>query len=313
MKLTRVLLLLALVGCGDSDELAGPRPEPVIVYAAYEDLNYLPNLFLGFTEETGIYVTVRHRDATTIVDEVINDEGSPPADVLLTRSVQGAWRAGDEGALRPVISDDIARHVPEMLLDVDRQWVGVSARVAALAYDERTVDPATLNSYAGLRDDGWKGRLCLSSSALPENRTLIAMLVDELGARDAELAVRYWVQNLALPPFETQAEMLEAIEAGTCAVGIAWRTQAELDADASGFVRYAVPPAAIVDIEAMGVARHAREPESALALIEWFVANADHAGRVRDVDVSGLRSRAIAAAGWRGSEAGELAERARYR
>lgn len=310
---TPFLILLMLAACGSGEDGNGPRPEPVVVYAAYEDLNYLPDLFLGFTEETGIYVTVRNRDAQTIVNEVINDEGSPPADVLLTRSVHGAWRAADEGALRPVIGEEIARHVPMNMRDPDHQWVGVSARVAVLAYDERIVEPSTLESYAALGTEAWAGRLCLSSSALPENQTLIAMLIDDLGARPAELAVRYWARNLTLPPFESQLDLLAAIESGTCAAGIAWLPQAKLGETGPGPVKYFLPPAAVVDIEAMGVARHARQPETALALIEWFVEHAEHVGQIRDVDISVLRPRELAVAGWRGAEALKLAERASYR
>ncbi len=311
IRATILFVFLLLASCGE--EPAGPRPEPVVVYAAYDDLNYLPNLFLGFTDSSGIHVTVRNRDADTIVGEVINNEGSPPADVLMTRSVHGAWQAADEGALRPVINENIERSVPALLRDVDRQWVAVSTRVAAIAFDERVVDMGTLQSYAGLGDESWAGKLCLSSSALHSNRTLIAMLVDQLGRRDAELAVRYWVRNLALPPFDTQEDLLAGIASGTCAAGIVWIPQSETAATESGPTNFFVPASAVFDIEAMGVARHAREPETAVALIEWFVNEAEHPGHVRDVDVKMLVEREIGVAGWRGEEARLLAERASYR
>ena len=53
------------------------RPEPVVVYASYEDHDYLPALFQGFTRESGIPVTVRHRPERQIVSEVIEKRGSP--------------------------------------------------------------------------------------------------------------------------------------------------------------------------------------------------------------------------------------------
>ncbi len=36
-------------------------------------------------------------DAGTIVDRVIENRGSPPADLLMTSTVHGAWRAAEAG------------------------------------------------------------------------------------------------------------------------------------------------------------------------------------------------------------------------
>ena len=86
----------------NGDAAGSFRPEPVIVYAAEDSMSRLPGAFEEFTRLTGIHVTVRQRDAATIVSDVVNNHGSPPADVLLTPSVYGGWKAADEGALRPL-------------------------------------------------------------------------------------------------------------------------------------------------------------------------------------------------------------------
>src|SRR5210317_723766 len=119
---------LTLTACErPTNEPAAPesRPEPVVVYASYEDENYLPSLFAAFTRETGIPVTVRHRPEQQIVDEVIEKRGSPPADVLLTRSVHGIWRAADEGALRPLQSETVSGFAPGWLRDPDGYWTAI--------------------------------------------------------------------------------------------------------------------------------------------------------------------------------------------
>lgn len=310
-----------IVACGNESKAPGSAPadggqsraEPVVVYAIHEDEAYLPTLFADFTRETGVRVTVRHANGKTIVDDVINDRGSPPADVLLAPDVLGIWTAADEGALRPLRSESLLKtintRVPAHLRDPDGVWVAASARVAVIAFDSRVVDASALAGYDSLADDGHRGSLCLSSSALSVNRSLIAMLIDDLGVRPAEILVRGWVRNLALPAFETEEDLLAAIDAGSCALGIVSMPDKFADANFgdSDSIRFFKPQSAFGDIKGFGVTRHAREPESAQRLIEWFLTS--HAA---DLHNSGLSTRNIGVAAWRADDAIKLAERAGY-
>ena len=299
-----LLLLLAACGRGEPDvtETTTIRPEPVVVYAAHDDPTFWPGVFAGFTRERGIRVTVRHRDASTIVNEVIENHGSPPADILLTPSVHGAWLAADEGALRPLRSDVIATHVDEALRDPDGFWVAARARHAVIAHAADWPHASTIDEFTDLGAAAYEGKLCLSSSSLPLNRVLIAALIDRHGAREAELAVRYWVRNLALPPFDDESSLHAAIAAGNCKLGV-------LSSDsASGLPTIAgiSTNGSIVDIDGIGIARHAREPESALQLIEWLVTT----NAAESATQTGALP--VARAAWRIDDAIRLAERAGY-
>lgn len=275
---TRVLLAglfcLALASCsresptpaGD-DTVISTRPEPVVVYAADEDSSRWPGVFAEFTRETGIRVTVRHRDAATIVNEVINDHGSPPADVLLTPSVHGAWKAADEGALRPLANGVIDERVAPPFRDSEGFWVAARVRLAVIAYVPAAVDVTGLDAYSSLGDERFRRQLCLTSSTLPLNRALIAQLIDAEGPRPAELAVRRWVANLALPPFKDDTALLAAIEDGTCKLGIV----SSDSLPATGGPAIFVPANGFGDIDGVGIARHARQPAAAQQLIDWLV------------------------------------------
>jgi iron(III) transport system substrate-binding protein len=120
-----------------------------------------------------------------------------------------------------------------------------------------------------LGNTDFKGRVCLSAPSLDVNRTLISMLIAEHGMRPAEIIVRGWIANLALPAFESEADLLDAIASGTCALGIA-SSGATLVA-ATGSVSVLTPQPTYAVAEAAGVARHARSPDAARRLIEWFV------------------------------------------
>ncbi len=337
-----VLLLVLLAACGgetpDAPEpateetTADPRA-PVVVYASYEDGNYLPQLFQAFTEETGIRVNVRTREQSINVGDVIANRGSPPADVLIVDGVHELWRASDEGALRPLAIEGLETLVDPRFRDPDGQWVATSIRAATIVFDPAVIDPSGISTYEDLGDEALQGKLCLSSSALPTNRALIAMLIDQLGVRPAELAVRYWVRNLAVPPFEGDDRLLDALEAGTCGIGIvsSQAAYARLDGvETPGWMVH-FTDSLYANVEGAAVVRHAHQPEHAHRLVEWLLQVSQQqrhavgtmtipANRAAAVEMSWAREqldaitdREVSVAGWRDEEAILLAERARYR
>jgi len=279
---------LTLCACDrPATEPAAPavRPEPVVVYASYEDENYLPSLFTAFTAATGIPVTVRHRPEQQIVDEVIGKRGSPPADVLLARSVHGVWQATEEGALRPLQLETVLAGVPGWLRDPDGYWTAIGfSPIRAVCNGERPEDCDAIEAYADLGKPEFQGRLCLSASSIAVNRTLIAGLIADHGVRPAELIVRDWVANLALPPFESEAALLQAVEAGTC--GLAVASSLALNQFNRPTVSASWPQPGYADVVAVGVNRHARSPEAARRIVEWLV---DDAAQAAQFDAIGLR------------------------
>lgn len=278
---------LALGACERTAEETpepAPRPEPVVVYASFEDENYLPSLFADFTDETGIPVTVRHRPEHQIVGEVIANKGSPPADLLLTRSVHGAWRAADEGALRPLQSTEINNIVPAWLRDPDGYWTAIGfGSIDVVCSAEPQADCTAVEAYEDLGKPEFEGRLCLSASALAVNRTLIAGLIADHGLRPAELIVRGWVANLALPPFDSETALLQAIEEGTCGLAVV-SSLAFNDFNRPTLAAYSPRPG-YFDVIAVGVNRHARSPDAARRLAEWLAGAHAQAAQFAAIDL----------------------------
>lgn len=281
-------VVLALCACDrPAPETRAPaaRPEPVVVYASYEDENYLPSLFAAFTRETGIPVTVRHRPEEQIVSEVIEKRGSPPADVLLTRSVHGIWQAADEGALRPLQSDTMTGIVPGWLRDPDGYWMAAgfdTIDVVCNAESQRDCD--SVGSYEDLAEPEFSERLCVSISALAVNRVLIAGLIADHGAHPAETLVRGLVANLALPPYETERALLQAVEAGTCPLAVV--SSLAFHEFGKPTVAATWPRPGYFDVVAAGVGRHARSPDAARSLIEWLLGEQ---AQTAQFDATGLR------------------------
>jgi iron(III) transport system substrate-binding protein len=283
------LLILAwvfLAACSPEPAEPPARQDPVVVYAAFEDDGAIVEMFDRYKEETGVLVIVRRGPAERIVNDLINNNISPPADILVTRSVVDAWRAAEESALRPLYSEAVAERIPAWARDPDSLWF-------ATAVDE---------AVAELANDEFGGKLCLSSSENAINRAVIATLIDRTDLRSAEILVRGWVKNLALPPFATEEQLLAAVAEGRCELGLASRRAASLSD-----VAIAEADTLYTDVGAMGLARHARNPEGAAALVEWLASDFEWQGDAPPV----LENVGLVA--WHYEDAVKLAERARYR
>jgi len=308
-----------LVAC-TPEQSTEEAPEPIVVYAAGKDRTYLPALFGSYTKETGVEVIVRYGNASGIVDDVIDSRVSPVADILLVPSVTEIWRAAEEGALRPIYSEFVQDSVPTWLRDPDEYWVALSYRTAVLVYDPDSISPDLLSSYEELAEAQFRGRICMSSASLAINRAVIAMLIDKLGIRDTELAVRGWVANLAMPTFDSEIELLRAVQSGDCSVGIASSQAAALAAQSIEDSRFELftPAVNYSDIEAVGVARHARNPDGALALLEWLLSekiqtqHSSHTMAYAAISAANGRKN-VALVARHIEETQKLAERARYR
>jgi len=310
-----MLSVLLLTAC-ESKSL-GP---PVIVYAAYPEGPYLPEYFLEFTEQTGTPVTVVFGDSSHHVDMIIENRGSPAADVFITREVEHLWRAGDRGALRPIQGSKITA-VPDFLKDADNLWATMNYQFAVIASRSPPSD-AWPHTYTELADPRFRGQVCVSSADLPLNRSLIAMLIDEIGLKKTERAVRGWMSNLAQAPFETDRKLLVAIETGDCKFGLlsGWTNGAALSAQTDVATQVVRPEPNYLEIEGVGIARHSHNPDAAQELVDWLLSetsNQQHALALRGYSIFGslpvsISEKNVGIAGWRDEDARLLAERAGY-
>ena len=240
------------------------------------------------------------------------------------------WRAAEEGALRPHYSERLRELAPAWSRDPDDLWFGTAYRAAVVAATDGQA--VGLADFATLADPRFRGALCLSSSTVQINRIVIAMLIEEMGVRPAELAVRGWMANLAQPVFETEADLVAAIQSGACSVGIVSSQAMALarQSDAAAGLSVVVPATTYADITGAGIARHARNPEGAAALVEWLfseqaqqrraaeeltypaVPSVPHHSALDAAVRDNVTAKNVGLVAWHQDAAGKLAERARY-
>lgn len=309
------------------------RQEPVVVYAAFEDDAHLRDLVDSYTEQSGALVIVRRGNPDDIVNDLIENRVSPPADVLMTRTVSDVWRAAEEGALRPLYSAYVRDRTRAWLRDPDDLWFATSYRTAVIVHDMPGLTAANFPDFAALAEPRFAADVCLSSSANAVNRAVIAMMIETMGVRPAEIVVRGWIANLGLPVFDTESQLIAAIHSGSCHIGIVSSTAIAMAMAENEQLEVSVltPASTYADVEGIGVARHARNPDGAVALAEWmFTTDAQEAISLRNLtypanesakyaetlDVAGpekLSRKNVGLVAWYELEAVKLAERARYR
>lgn len=270
---TLALCLLAIAAAAAPSHAA----EPVVVYSARNEQLIKP-LFDAFTRETGVPIRFITGDAAVLTQRLAAEGRTTPADVLMTVDAGELWNAADRGLLRPLDSRILQANVPASLRDPGRRWFGLSQRARTIFYAPARVDPAQLSGYEALAAPQWRGRLCLRTSKKVYNQSLVAMLIAAQGEARTERIVRGWVANLAAPPFANDNQVLEAIAAGQCDVGIVntyyygriLRERPDFpvrpywaDQDGRGVH---------VNVSGAGVTRHSRRPAEAQRLLEWLSA-----------------------------------------
>ena len=291
------VVIVWLAGCGED-----PAPGHIVVYA-YEDTREerIEELFAEFTAETGVLVTPKFGTSAGLTDTVIAKQDSPRADVLLTAGAADIWRAADKGALRP-LDDATLQIVPAPLRDPDGYWIAATGHMPSVIVSQSNT-PVRLDTPDDLGRPEFEGGLCLSSSSLPGNRALLAALIELNDVRTAERMVRRWVRNLAVPPLETEAQLVDAVLAGTCQLGI---TTMGGRIESLSQVWPGEGPRSF-HIDGIGVARHATDAEAAQRFVAWVAAKRGITTNPSDEFVH------AGVAGRRDEEARRLAERVGYR
>ncbi len=313
-----IFLPLLLTGC-EKDQPAA-RYDPIVVWASYADEEYLPELFSEFTSSTGVPVNVRFERDEVHLYNLMENIGSEPADIYLTRNISYLVRGADEGALRPIQSESLA-DVPDALKDADGMWAAINFQ-KTLIIQHSVSDAAVPDNLYQLADTAYQNKLCLASSKLASSLDIVAMMIADLGEKAAERVVRGWMSNLAAAPFADESELLDAVESGDCEIAIVsgWSAGREIS-NADSALRTVAPQPGYLQVEALGVGRHSRYPQSAYLLIDWLLSSdvSDrHALQTLAIPVyrfaeTGHTGQPASTAGWRNEEARLLIERAVYR
>jgi iron(III) transport system substrate-binding protein len=251
----------------------------LVVYSARNEQLIQP-LFERYEKETGTRIKFLTDKEAPLLARLQAEGRNTPADILITVDAGNLWQAANLGLLKPLDSKVLAENIPAHLRDPLNRWYGLSVRARTIVYASDRVKPAELSTYEALAEPKWRGRLCLRTAKKVYNQSLVAMLIEQHGEARAEAIVRGWVANLAADPFASDNEVMDAIAAGRCDLGLVntyyfgrllrdkpqlklalfWPNQGEGERGVH------------VNVSGAGVIVHSRRAQAAQAFLEWLSA-----------------------------------------
>jgi iron(III) transport system substrate-binding protein len=264
----------ALSGCGVLG--LGEEPADLQVYTArHYDLE---EAFEKFTDETGITVEFLYGDDAELFQRLEAEGAETPADVYMTVDAGNLWNAADKGELASLDSPALEQAVPEDLRDAENRWFGLAMRARTVAYNPDAVDPAEFDAkdtYAGLADPKWKGRLCMRDETESYTQSLVASLIDLYGREKALEVVEGWVAN-DVEIMSNDILLLEALDSGACDVALvnhyyyARELAEKPDLNAKLYWASQEGAGTHVNISGAGVVEGSDSAKQAQRLIEWL-------------------------------------------
>ena len=210
--------LAATAGCGLFGE---DEPADLQVYSARHYGS--EDVFKQFTEETGITVDFLCGEDAELLERIKAEGEDSPADVYMTVDAGNLWNAADQGLLAAARQPDPrrgrARAVPRL--------EGPLVRAGAAGPHRRSTTPTTStesdldpkDTYAGLADPKWKGRICMRDTSEAYTVSLVASLIDLYGRDKALEIVEGWVAN-DVDVMANDVLLIDAVDAGTCDVAL---------------------------------------------------------------------------------------------
>lgn len=285
LALPAVALALAslLAGCGPGPGGSADEVRLVVYSSRVEQL--IQPLFAAYTAETGVQIDFITADDQPLIQRLQAEGPGSPADLLITVDAGNLWNAAERGLLQPVASPALDAAIPANLRDPENRWFGLSIRARTVVYAPDRVQPDEIGSYEALAEPRWRGRLCLRTSKKVYNQSLVAMLIAQHGEARAEEIVRGWVANLATDVLPNDNQVIEAVAAGRCDVGLVntyyYGRLVAQQPDLNARLYWPNQDPSLpedngvhINVSGAGITRHAPRAAQAQAFLEWLASPA---------------------------------------
>lgn len=276
---TRFIFVLFLasiqVSACSSFSRSNESSNQLTIYSSRQE-HLLRPLLDQYTEKTGVDFHLLTAGEAPLIQQLVTEGENTPADLFFTVDAGNLWLASERDLFQKIESKTLEQNIPSHLRDPEGRWFGLSVRARSIFYNPDLISESELSTYEALAQPKFKGKLCLRTSKKVYNQSLVSALILHHGEEKSEEIVKGWVSNLATDVFANDTELLRAISAAQCAVGIAntyyfgrlQRDNADLN------VRVFWPNqesfGAHVNISGAGVIKASRNQKEAIQFLEWL-------------------------------------------
>jgi iron(III) transport system substrate-binding protein len=160
-----------------------------------------------------------------VLEKLVAEGASSPADVLLTNEFGPLLDAREKGLTEAFTSSVVDANVPAIYRDPEQHWVGLTRRARIIITAPQRLQLERI-AYEQLADPRFKGRLCMRSATHAYNTALIASMLQHHGAARAETWLRGVKANLARKPAGGDRDQIRALLNGECDIAVVHSTYA---------------------------------------------------------------------------------------
>lgn len=277
---TAAVCAVVLAGCGGGGGSGGGHGGTLTLYSG-QHAETTRTVVSAFEAKTGIHVDVRSGDENSLVQEIEQEGGGSPADVVYTENSPALMALQGKGLLEHLPQAALSA-VPAQYSSPGGDWVGVSARASVLVYNTTRVSASDLpKSVLELADPKWKGKL-----ALAPTETDFEPIVTSIAKSRGTGAALTWLKAVhanASGHIEPDNEALTAdVNSGQAAIGVVdhyywYRLAKEVGPSAlHSKIAYFAPgdPGYVIDVSGAGVLRSSSHKAQAEQLVAFMVSAA---------------------------------------
>lgn len=269
--LTKAFIATALVGAGQvyAVEMAG-----IVVYNAQHE-SLTKAWVEGFTQETGIPVTIRNGDDTEMGNQIVQEGAASPADVFLTENSPAMVLVDNAGLFAPVAPATL-QQVGAAYRPAHGKWLGIAARSTVFVYNPGKLKEADLpKSLMDLASANWNGRWA-ASPAGADFQAIVAAVLELKG----EAATLDWLKAMKANAtiYRGNSAVLKAVNADQVDSGVIYHYYSFVDQSKTGenskntqlhYFKHQ-DPGAFVSISGAGVLASSKHKEEAQAFLKWI-------------------------------------------
>jgi iron(III) transport system substrate-binding protein len=179
-----------LSACGGASAAGGSGDTTITLYSGQHP-QLTTAIVSAFEKQTGINVKVRSDDGIVLADQILQEGSHSPADVYLTENSPEMMLLTQHHLLTTLPSS-ITSQIPSKYNSPTGNWVAISLRVSALAYDPSRVSGSQLPaSILDLAKPQWKGKVAFS----PTDSDFVPLLGGVI-ATYGQTAALNWLKGL---------------------------------------------------------------------------------------------------------------------
>lgn len=205
------LMFLAALAVAQCKEKTSEQKTMLNIYSSrHYDVD--KKIYRQFIKETGIEINLVEGKGDEILQRILQEGKSSPADLYLTVGAENIYPLMQAKLAEPFNSKIIEKNIPQQYRG--NGWTGITSRARVIAYVKGRTNPALIKTYSDLTKPEWKGKVLVRSSSSSYNVALLASFLSVDGKKSATKWAKGIAANFARAPKGNDRDQAKAMVAG---------------------------------------------------------------------------------------------------